>query len=100
MLNHSDGVTDPCYIEDCRYSTVCVTSRAARDNGSSHSVLVYGYILQSRYGILRIFSGNYWIVNQILAKNLHNANDENMMYTVHLMDQLEKVCKISHIFCA
>lgn len=41
--------------------------------------------------MLRPFSGNYWIVNQILAKHLHNSNDENMAYTVRVMDQLEKV---------
>ncbi|MCJ1345399.1 hypothetical protein MMC31_003606 [Peltigera leucophlebia] len=33
---------------------------------------------------------NYWIVNQILAKGLHNSDDESMTYTMHLMDKLEQ----------
>lgn len=34
---------------------------------------------------------NYWIVQQILQKNLHSADDEAMSYTMGLMDKLEKV---------
>lgn len=37
-------------------------------------------------------AGNYWIVNQILAKGLHNADDESLKYTTNLMDRLEAVC--------
>ncbi|KAI9835677.1 MAG: hypothetical protein M1819_001853 [Sarea resinae] len=33
---------------------------------------------------------NYWIVNQILSKGLHSADDECMSYTMNLMDKLEK----------
>ena len=43
--------------------------------------------------MLKSLLGNYWIVNQILSKNLHNSNDECMTYTVHIMDKLEKVCE-------
>ncbi|WYZ44663.1 hypothetical protein EsH8_VII_001099 [Colletotrichum jinshuiense] len=32
----------------------------------------------------------YWVVNQILAKQLHNADDESLSYTTNLMDRLEK----------
>ncbi|KAJ0167306.1 Vacuolar protein sorting-associated protein vts1 [Colletotrichum tanaceti] len=32
----------------------------------------------------------YWIVNQILAKGLHNADDESLSYTTNLMDRLEQ----------
>ncbi|RMZ87619.1 hypothetical protein DV736_g5154, partial [Chaetothyriales sp. CBS 134916] len=33
---------------------------------------------------------NYWIVNQILSKALHNTDQECLSYTSTLMDQLEK----------
>lgn len=33
----------------------------------------------------------YWIVNQILSKELHNGDKETMAYTMALMDKLEKV---------
>ncbi|MCJ1482740.1 hypothetical protein MMC06_002906 [Schaereria dolodes] len=33
---------------------------------------------------------NYWIVNQILSKGLHNSDDESMTYTMTLMDKLEQ----------
>ncbi|KAI1920235.1 hypothetical protein LOZ58_005343 [Ophidiomyces ophidiicola] len=32
---------------------------------------------------------NYWIVNQILSKNLHHSDEECMKFTVGLMDRLE-----------
>ncbi|KAG7129556.1 Vacuolar protein sorting-associated protein vts1 like [Verticillium longisporum] len=32
----------------------------------------------------------YWVVNQILAKQLHNTDDDSLAYTMNLMDQLEK----------
>jgi vacuolar protein sorting-associated protein VTA1 len=34
--------------------------------------------------------GNYWIVNQILSKGLHNADQESLAYTTTLMDRLEQ----------
>ena len=34
---------------------------------------------------------NYWTVQQILAKNLQNADDEAMCFTIATMDKLEKV---------
>lgn len=34
---------------------------------------------------------NYWIAQQILAKEAHNSDDEAMHYTLALMDKLEKV---------
>ncbi|EEQ86370.1 hypothetical protein RJZ56_007070 [Blastomyces dermatitidis] len=33
---------------------------------------------------------NYWIVNQILSKGLHNSDSECLKYTTDLMDKLEK----------
>ncbi|MCJ1425774.1 hypothetical protein MMC29_003674 [Sticta canariensis] len=33
---------------------------------------------------------NYWIVEQILTKELHRSDDESMNYTAHLMDKLEQ----------
>ena len=35
--------------------------------------------------------GEYYAVNQILSKQLHNADDECLAYTTGLMDRLEKV---------
>lgn len=58
------------------------------------------FLSKQKRKMLKPFLGNYWIINQILAKNLHNSNDENMAYTVRIMDQLEKVCRVIHLFCA
>jgi len=33
----------------------------------------------------------YWIVNQILSKGLHNGDAETLQYTTTLMDKLEQV---------
>ncbi|KAI0020794.1 Vta1 like-domain-containing protein [Xylariomycetidae sp. FL0641] len=33
---------------------------------------------------------NYWVVNQILAKQLHNTDQECLQYTTTLMDKLEQ----------
>ncbi|CZT08462.1 uncharacterized protein RAG0_13535 [Rhynchosporium agropyri] len=33
----------------------------------------------------------YWIVNQILEKGLHNGDDETLQYTTSLMDKLEQI---------
>ncbi|KZF26062.1 DUF605-domain-containing protein [Xylona heveae TC161] len=33
---------------------------------------------------------DYWIVNQILSKKLHNADSESLTYTTTLMDKLEQ----------
>ena len=38
------------------------------------------------------FAGEYWIVNQILSKGLHNADQESLIYTTTLMDKLEQAC--------
>ena len=35
-------------------------------------------------------TGYYWIVNKILSKQLHLADDEARAYTADLMDRLEK----------
>lgn len=34
--------------------------------------------------------GDYWAVNQILSKNLHNADEQCLKYTTELMDKLEQ----------
>lgn len=33
----------------------------------------------------------YWVVNQILARNLHNTDGDILNYTTTLMDRLEQV---------
>jgi len=40
---------------------------------------------------LLTFAGEYWIVNQILSKGLHNGDAETLEYTTTLMDKLEQV---------
>ena len=35
--------------------------------------------------------GDYWVVNQILAKQLHTTDPGILKYTTHLMDKLEQV---------
>lgn len=36
-------------------------------------------------------TGEYWIVNQLLARGLHNSDDECLKYTTKMMDKLEEV---------
>jgi vacuolar protein sorting-associated protein VTA1 len=36
-------------------------------------------------------AGEYWAVNQILAKQLHLTNEGILNYTTNLMDKLEQV---------
>ncbi|KAL8959912.1 MAG: hypothetical protein Q9193_003302 [Seirophora villosa] len=38
---------------------------------------------------------NYWIVNQLISRGLHNVDDDCTQYTTELMDKLEKT-KIEH----
>jgi vacuolar protein sorting-associated protein VTA1 len=42
--------------------------------------------------IFSCLAGNYWVVNQIISKGLHNSDDETVRYTTSLMDKLEQVC--------
>ena len=37
------------------------------------------------------FTGEYWAVNQILAKQLHTTDEGILNYTTNLMDKLEQV---------
>lgn len=41
--------------------------------------------------VLRDCLGNYWIVNQLISKGLHNVDDECTRYTTDLVDKLERV---------
>ncbi len=41
--------------------------------------------------MLKRSTGYYWIVEQILAKGLHQADDDSKSYTMNLMDKLELV---------
>jgi vacuolar protein sorting-associated protein VTA1 len=41
------------------------------------------------------YVGEYWIANQILAKELHNEDEETLQYTMGLMDKLEKVRNVT-----
>lgn len=41
----------------------------------------------------------YWIVQIILAKGLHSADDEAMNYTMNIMDQLEQVGRQNTVMC-
>lgn len=36
--------------------------------------------------------GEYWVVNQVLAKQLHSTSEEVLAYTTKLMDKLEQAC--------
>jgi vacuolar protein sorting-associated protein VTA1 len=38
-----------------------------------------------------IATGEYWIVNQVLSKGLHNRDNETLTYTSNLMDKLEQI---------
>jgi Vta1 like len=40
---------------------------------------------------LTLSPGSYWIVNQIVSKNLQNTDDDCRAYTISLMDKLEQV---------
>lgn len=37
-------------------------------------------------------TGNFHIVNQIIERGLHSADDEIKIYTTNLVDKLEQVC--------
>lgn len=41
--------------------------------------------------LIDVSTGNYWIVQQIIAKGLHQADDDCKTYTMNLMDKLEQV---------
>jgi vacuolar protein sorting-associated protein VTA1 len=43
-----------------------------------------------------LFKGKYQVVNQILAKGLHNADQDSNAYTTRLMDDLEQV-RVPHL---
>jgi hypothetical protein len=36
-------------------------------------------------------AGNLWIVNSVLAKELHTTDEDCLVYTTTLMDKLEQV---------
>ena len=38
--------------------------------------------------------GDYWIVNKVLSKGLHNADQESLQYTTTMMDKLEQVRRL------
>lgn len=38
-----------------------------------------------------VLLGNYWAVNQVITKGLHNSDEEAMQFTTRLMDKLEQV---------
>lgn len=48
-------------------------------------------MLQSNDQDLTLGEGNYYIVEQIIARGLHQADDESKSYTMNLMDKLEQV---------
>jgi hypothetical protein len=43
-------------------------------------------------------AGEYWIVNQILSRGLHNGDNETLQYTTTLMDKLEQVSDILTVY--
>lgn len=44
---------------------------------------------------MAIVVGNFWIVNQIIEKGLHTADEEVKLYTTNLVDKLEQVRYVS-----
>lgn len=45
-------------------------------------------------------AGEYWAVNQILAKQLHTTDEDILRYTMNLMDKLEQVRGLQkHTLC-
>ncbi|KAL9130505.1 MAG: hypothetical protein Q9217_001325 [Psora testacea] len=49
-----------------------------------------GQVEKARPAVAYWCPGNYWIVDQIIAKGLHQADDDSKSYTIRLMDKLEK----------
>ncbi|KAK0730925.1 Vta1 like-domain-containing protein [Lasiosphaeris hirsuta] len=69
-------------------------SRAA-PNGEAHCrVLVYEVTLcpisQPPRVVTLLSPGEYWVVNQILAKELHTRDQDILRFTTNLMDKLEQ----------
>jgi hypothetical protein len=75
--------------EGSRPHAIYRESCPARESEACHGVLVYAAPLQTRQKL--ISTGEYWIVNQILSKGLHNGDNETLQYTTTLMDKLEQV---------
>ena len=48
-------------------------------------------IPHTRITELIVIPGNYYVINQILSKGLHTADEECTSYTTSLMDKLEQV---------
>ena len=66
--------------------------RAAQLESAKPIIAYYCTAVVPRYHILTDpFSGKYQVVNQILGKGLHNADQESIAYTTRLMDDLEQV---------
>lgn len=53
------------------------------------------FVSPSAKEMLIFRTGNYWIVEQIIAKGLHQADDESKVYIMRLMDKLEQVGTVS-----
>lgn len=65
--------------------------RATSDSQAYHCLLVYVPYPRSSSQLLSVL-GEYWVVNQVLAKQLHSTSEEVLTYTTNLMDKLEQVC--------
>lgn len=67
-------------------------SRPAPEREAHHGLLVYAISRELCIWPRRLTStGEYWVVNQILAKQLHTADEDILAYTTSLMDKLEQV---------
>jgi len=63
----------------------------APDREAYHRVLVYARPPLATAMSMLTLPGEYWVVNQILAKQLHNTDADVLRYTTNLMDKLEQV---------
>lgn len=97
----SHGRTDPRQPATGRYHEIHQSRKPATAAQTCRNLLVYvrasPSVLHGRRMPLdtdRTHVGEYWVVNQILAKGLHNVDDESLSYTTNLMDRLEQVSKM------
>ena len=90
-----NGSIDPTFSQGRRYIPLCAPSYTARDCETHHSILLYPLPTLHSHLLTDFLSGKYQVVNQILAKGLHNADQDSVAYTTRLMDELEQVRAIA-----
>lgn len=84
------GRPNPQRAQGSRHLALRPSRITARKSQAHCSLLVYASLIV-RVGLSLTSLGEYWMVNQILSRGLHNQDQECLEYTTSLMDKLERV---------